>query len=82
MTILWHMSPEAVSLIHTDFPEMGKKLRDTIEQFKAEELGIYLESDDTEKAVAVADAYYGDRDNVLYSVMKLGKPVMIQNVEI
>ena len=44
-----------------------------------EHLGI---RDDIAKAVAVADAYYGDRDNVMYRVMKLGKPVMIQNVEI
>lgn len=45
-------------------------------------LGIYSETDDLYKTVAVADAYYGDRDAILYMVRKLGKPVMIQNVEI
>ncbi len=82
MTVLWHMSPEAVSLLQTEYPDLGKKLREKIEWFKQEEMGIYLESDVITKAVAVADAYYGDRDNVMYRVMKLGKPVMIQNVEI
>ena len=82
MTILWHMSPEGISLLRTEYPEMAVKIRDMTERFNTEGLGIYLESDDTVKAVAVADAYYGDRDNVLYSVMKLGKPVMVQNVDI
>lgn len=82
MTILWHMSPEGISLLHTEYPEMGTKIHDMIERFRNEDMGIYLESDDITKAVAVADAYYGDRDNVMYMVMKLGKPVMLQNAEI
>lgn len=82
MTILWHMNPEGVSLLHTEYPETGTKIHDMIERFRKEDLGIYLESDDITKAVAVADAYYGDRDNIMYRVMKLGKPVMLQNIEI
>ena len=82
MTIFWHMSPEAVSILRAQYPDMADELRHRIEMFKNEDLGIFIESDDTAKVVAVADAYYGDRDNVMYKVMKLGKPVMIQNVEI
>ncbi len=82
MTIIWHMSPEAISLLRTDYPQIAAKIHDMVERFEKEDLGIILESDDITKAVAVADAYYGDRDNVMYSVMKLGKPVMIQNIEI
>ena len=82
MTIFWQMSPEAKSLLQTHYPDIFKKLHAKIEDFARKELGIYLESDDIEKAVAVADAYYGDRDEILYRVRKLGKPVMIQNVEI
>ncbi len=81
MTILWHMSPEAVSELRTDYPQIAAKIREMMERFEKEDLGIILESDDITKAVAVADAYYGDRDNVMYSVMRLGKPVMIQNIE-
>ena len=50
--------------------------------FKELDLGIYSESDDYTKAVAVADAFFGDRDAIMYKVRALGKPVMIQNVEI
>ena len=82
MTILLHISPEAKSLLQTHYQELFKKLHSMIERFEQQELGIYLESDDIEKAVAVADAYYGDRDLILYRVFKLGKPVMIQNVEL
>ncbi len=82
MTIFWQMSPEAISVLHAQYPKMAEELRRKIERFKREDLGVFIESDDTTKAVAVADAYYGDRDNVMYKVMKLKKPVMIQNVEI
>ena len=82
MSILWQMSPEAMLELHAHYPDMSVKLRDMIDRFSKEELGIYIESEEITKAVAVADAYYGDRDNAMYRVMKLGKPVMIQNVEI
>ena len=82
MTVLWHMSPEAMLVLHAQYRDISEKLRTMIERFNKEDLGIYLESDDITKAVAVADAYYGDRDDLMYGVMKLGKPVMIQNIEI
>ncbi len=82
MTILWQVSPEMPLVLVTYYRDLYDQFRNMVERFKTEDLGIYLESDDITKAVAVADAYFGDRDAAMYEVRKLGKPVMIQNVEI
>ena len=82
ISILWHVSPDSLTLLKEHYPNLYMEFSNRIERFKRDELGIYLESDDITKAVAVADAYFGDRDIGLYDVRSLGKPVMIQNIEI
>ena len=82
MSVLWHVGTNTPSHLKTYYPHLFDKYKEMQEEFENMDLGIYMESDDCSKAVAVADAYYGDRDAVMYQVQKLGKPVMIQNVEV
>lgn len=82
MSVVLHAAQGATRLLETGYPQLYDRYRETLETFRTLDLGIYSEDADDTKIVAVADAYYGDRDSVMYKVMKLGKPVMIQNVEI
>lgn len=82
MCVFLHMNTETTGFLSKHYPELYKKFRDYLDKFREMDMGIICETDDLYKPVAVADAYYGDRDNVMYRVRALGKPVMIQNVEI
>ena len=82
ISVFWHVNSGTGNLLETDYPELFSGLEEMINIFRENDLGVYLETDETTKVEAVADAYFGDRDAILYRVRKLGKPVMIQNVEI
>ena len=82
ISVFWQLNSGGVKLLESGYPDLYTKLAETIEIFKKYDIGIFQEGDETTKLEAVADAYFGDRDAIMYRVMKLGKPVMIQNVEI
>ena len=82
LSILWHVASNTPMFLEVHHPELFAKYNEMYDRFTRNETGIYMESDDVTKVVAVADAYFGDRDSIVYKVRALGKPVMIQNVEI
>ncbi len=82
MSVFWHVNTHTPGHLEVHYPELFERYNEMFVKFNEMGLGIYSETDDYTKAVAVADAYFGDRDSIMYEVMKLGKPVMIQNVEI
>ncbi len=82
MSILWHVGSDTPVVLESKYPEMFEKFKEMYDRFIKMDLGMYVESDDLSKPVAVADAYFGDRDAILYQVRKLGKPVMIQSIDI
>ena len=44
--------------------------------------GIYDDTPDIDRAIALSDAYYGDMSSVVELYKVTGKPIMIQNLEI
>ena len=52
------------------------------EIFKNEQLGIYDDSGDMQRAVAMADGYYGDEGELMELFKTTGKPIMLLNYEI
>ena len=82
MSVFWHVNADTPSHLEIYYPELFKRYNELFNRYNELCLGIYSETDDYAKAVAVADAYFGDRDAIMYKVRALGKPVMIQNVEI
>lgn len=52
------------------------------EEFLRENIGIYDDSCDLQRAIAMADAYFGDAGEVLELFKATGKPIMIQDYEI
>ena len=53
-----------------------------MENFQKENWGICDSSGDVHRAVAMADAYYGDDSGLLQLFRKRRKPVMLQDYEL
>jgi len=50
-----------------------------VKEYKDASWGIYDDTADLDRAIAISDAYYGDRSSVVQLCKKVGMPVMIQN---
>lgn len=81
VALLWRPHP----LMHATIGSMRSELREEYsrieEQYKKEGWGIYDDTADMNRAIAVSDAYYGDRSSLVQLYYKTGKPIMIQSVE-
>ncbi len=63
-------------------PQLVEEYRQALEEFQQGNFGIYDDTADMRRAVAVADAYYGDESELSQLFRKTGKDLMIQDYEI
>ena len=63
-------------------PRLWEQYRKLVEEYKAEGWGIYDDTPDMDRAVALCDGYYGDPSSVVQLCQKAGKPVMLQAVDV
>lgn len=82
IVLLWRPHPLMQSTIESMKPELLKTYLDLIEKYKTEHIGIYDDTPDLNRAICLADAYFGDASSVVQLCQKSGIPVMIQDVEI
>lgn len=79
VTLLWRPHPLIKATLETMRPQLLVKYENIVEQYKAEGWGIYDDSADMNRAVALSDAYYGDGSSIVELFLKAGKDVMLQN---
>ena len=53
-----------------------------LQEYQEAGWGIYDDTADMDRAIAISDAYYGDASSVLQLYKKTGKPIMTQNVDV
>jgi len=53
-----------------------------VKEYKDASWGIYDDTADLDRAIAISDAYYGDRSSVVQLFKKTEKKVLLQNVDI
>ena len=82
VALLWRPHPLIKATIESMRPELWKEYEKLVEEYKKEGWGIYDDTADMDRAVALCDAYYGDGSSLVQLCQEAGKPVMIQNVEI
>ena len=82
VALLWRPHPLIKATIESMRPELWQEYRVIVEQYREEGWGIYDDTADVDRAIAISDAYYGDGSSLVQLYQKTGKPVMIQNVEI
>ena len=82
VVLLWRPHPLIQATISSMRPHLWKEYRKIVDQYLSEHWGIYDDSADVDRAIAISDAYYGDMSSVVELYKKTGKPIMIQNAEI
>ena len=82
VALLWRPLPLMKATIESMRPQLWMDYEKLEEQYREEGWGIYDDTVELNRAIALCDAYYGDGSSLVQLCQKAGKPVMIQNVEI
>lgn len=77
--LIWRPHPLYRNTIETMLPRMLENYEQMVAEYREKEYGIYDDSADIERAIALSDAYYGDYSSVVTLYQVTGKPIMIQN---
>lgn len=77
--LLWRPHPLLKSAVCSIRPELYPELRQIIKEYREKRFGIYDDTADVERAIALSDAYYGDWSSVVTLYQVTGKPIMIQS---
>ena len=82
VALLWRPHPLIENTLTSMRPQLWgtyKKIRD---RYIEDRWGIYDDTTDMNRAVALSDAYYGDQSSVLQLYKRTGKKILIQNANI
>lgn len=82
VALLWRPHPLLENTVKTMRPAILESYEKLVEEYRRNGWGIYDDSADLNRAIAVCDAYYGDGSSVVQLCKEAGKPVMIQDVTI
>lgn len=82
VVLLWRPHPLIKATISSMRPELWNEYEKIVEWYKKEDFGIYDDTADLDRAIAIADAYYGDSSSVVQLCQKVKMPIMIQNVHV
>lgn len=77
VVLLWRPHPLMEATINAMNPHIRDRYKKIVTQYCKEGWGIYDDTPDFDRAVKVADAYYGDKSSVIELFKTAGKPVMI-----
>lgn len=80
VALLWRPHPLMLATIESMRPQLLEEYKKIVAQYKEEGWGIYDDTADLNRAIAISDAYYGDKSSVVWLCQKVNMPVMIQNV--
>ena len=82
VALLWRPHPLIESTLVSMLPELWEDYKRIRNQYRAEGWGIYDDTADMDRAIALSDAYYGDPSSLVELYRSLGKMIMIQTPEI
>ena len=82
VALLWRPHPLIEATIKSVRPRLWEEYKEIVDAYRSEGWGIYDDTADLGRAIAVSDAYYGDASSVVQLYRTTGKPIMIQNVSV
>lgn len=82
VALLWRPHPLIKATIESLRPRLWTEYKEIVARYQSERWGIYDDTADMNRAIALSDAYYGDKSSIVQLYQKTGKPVMIQNTDI
>lgn len=75
--LLWRPHPLIENTLKSMRPQLLQRYLEIKDGYLSDGFGIYDDSPDLDRAIAVSDAYYGDGSSIVELFKHLGKPVMI-----
>ncbi len=81
VALLWRPHPLIKATVESMRPQLWIEYDRIVRKYIEEGWGIYDDTADVDRAIALSDAYYGDHSSVVQLYQQTGKPVMVQNVE-
>lgn len=76
VTLLWRPHPLMEATLASMRPYLMEQYNDIVRDYKAAGWGIYDDSPDLDRAIAISDAYYGDPSSVVQLYQQTGKPII------
>jgi hypothetical protein len=81
IALVWRPHPLIQATIESMRPRLWEEYQRLVEEYREAGWGIYDDSAELDRALAVSDVYYGDWSSLVELCRKIGKPVMIQDAE-
>ncbi len=81
VALLWRPHPLIQTTFQTMRPQLWGAYKEILDQYLEEGWGIYDDTPDLDRAIALCDGYYGDASSVVELCREKGKLVMVQDVE-
>lgn len=82
IALLWRPHPLIKSTIESMRPRLWEEYEKLVNEYRSASWGIYDDTADLNRAIALADAYYGDPSSLVQLCQEKGMPVMVQNVDV
>lgn len=82
VALLWRPHPLIQATIESMRSLLWEEYREIMDKYRQEGWGIYDDTAELDRAIALSDAYYGDSSSVVQMYQQTGKPIMIQNVDV
>ena len=79
--LLWRPHPLIKATIESMRPQLWEAYKVLLDKYMEEGWGIYDDTPDLDRAIVLANGYYGDPSSVVQLFQQAEKPVMLQNVE-
>lgn len=80
VVLLWRPHPLNAATYQSMRPQLLRAYEQIIDEYINAGWGIYDDTPDLHRAIAISDAYYGDESSVVPLFIAAGKLVMIQNI--
>lgn len=82
VVLLWRPHPLSKATISSMRPQLINQYEKLIKDFKNREIGIFDDTADVERAIAISDAYYGDGGSSIVTMYGItGKPIFVQHYD-
>lgn len=82
VALLWRPHPLIQATVSSMRPQLWREYEKVVKEYREAGWGIYDDTAELDRAIALSDGYYGDASSLVELCRKVGIPVMMQNVEL
>ncbi len=82
IALLWRPHPLIESTLISMRPQLCEKYKEIKDEYVKGGWGIYDDTSDLNRAIILCDGYYGDQSSVVQMYRQMGKPIMLQNMNV